>query len=577
MQLSRCKMDRSVVDALRRFEHASKFRRACLSVMAWSLTHEERKSVVDAFLELDTSRRGTIRLHELRDVLQRFDIPDQESAEIFHALDGGQCDEVHYSEFLGAMVSSRIAMHDQMLRAAFARFDVDGKGFISRESLTKLLGEGAAEVDELLQEVDPKATGKVSYEQFVAYLRSGNAQEEHMDVVNQMLAQGGKAKECLAAAQTQKKSVEEILAASKDRWLRRLKMGFNLLIEGFGSKWRLLEAFVQDLQSHDLDVCCIDGFDATASVPNFLHQLLAQLFGHHRGIGSLEALVQAVLEAQAQDSVPLVLVVHNLEALPVAHQAALSTLVAGHGIWLVTSVDHLWAPLAWSSDMLKDFNFCREEVHTMEGYEIELQGKYPEGPPNWVDPFAVEVSSKVSMGLVLKSLTSNHRELVEVMAKNQLEGRKEGISMPDLLVVAEDRMIANNLTKLRRLLNELTDHDIVVQRQGQDGTTVYALVAKEQLLRRLALADSPGFCIDHGSTRGGLGCGRAGRRSRDLRGPQHFGCTPPPHSSGTACCELRNISREQQPLWHLLRCGRCCFAGSRSCCDQTCGEQGAHY
>eukprot|EP00435_Cladocopium_sp_Y103_P030091 s3463_g7.t1 len=112
--------------------------------------------------------------------------------------------------------------------------------------------------------------------------------------------------------------------------------------------------------------------------------------------------------------------------------------------------------------------------------------------PNWVDPFTVEVSSKVSMGLVLKSLTSNHRELVEVMAKNQLEGRKEGISMPDLLVVAEDRMIANNLTKLRRLLNELTDHDIVVQRQGQDGTTVYALVAKEQLLRRLARGEMPG-------------------------------------------------------------------------------------
>ena len=38
----------------------------------------------------------------------------------------------------------------------------DGRGFISRESLTKLLGEGAAaEADELLQEVDPKATGRV--------------------------------------------------------------------------------------------------------------------------------------------------------------------------------------------------------------------------------------------------------------------------------------------------------------------------------------------------------------------------------------------------------------------------------
>ncbi|CAK9097372.1 unnamed protein product [Durusdinium trenchii] len=141
--------------------------------------------------------------------------------------------------------------------------------------------------------------------------------------------------------------------------------------------------------------------------------------------------------------------------------------------------------------MLKDFNFSREEVHTMEGYEIELKGKYPEHPPSWSDPFTVEVSSKVSMGLVLKSLTSNHRELVEVMAKNQLEGRKEGISMPDLLVVAEDRMIANNLTKLRRLLNELTDHDIVVQRQGHDGSTVYALVAKDPLLRRLAQGEMP--------------------------------------------------------------------------------------
>ena len=35
----------ATASSARRFEHASKFRRACLSVMAWSLTHEERKSV----------------------------------------------------------------------------------------------------------------------------------------------------------------------------------------------------------------------------------------------------------------------------------------------------------------------------------------------------------------------------------------------------------------------------------------------------------------------------------------------------------------------------------------------------
>ena len=307
-----------------------------------------------------------------------------------------------------------------------------------------------------------------------------------------LLAQGGKAKECLAAqAVSHKRGFQEVLASSKDRWLRRLKMGFNLLFEGVGSKWRLLEAFAQELQKSDLDVCSMDAFDAHASLPGFLRQLLAQL-GQHRGIGSLDALVAAVREARKD--VPLVLVVHNLEALPPQHQSALSVLVASCSVWLVASVDHLWTQLSWSSDMLKDFNFCREEVHTMESYEMELKGRYPENLPNWTDPFTVEVSSKVSMGLVLKSLTNNHRELVEVMAKNQLEGRKEGISMPDLLVVAEDRMIANNLTKLRRLLNELTDHDIVVQRQGHDGTTVYFLVAKEPLLRRLAEGEMP--CAD---------------------------------------------------------------------------------
>ncbi|CAK9068714.1 Octopine dehydrogenase (OcDH) [Durusdinium trenchii] len=310
-----------------------------------------------------------------------------------------------------------------------------------------------------------------------------------LDQLKQLLAKGGQAKECLAASEAvaRQQGVEEILAASKDRWLQRLKMGFNLLFEGTGSKWRLLERFAQELRHLPVDVCCLDGFDAHASVPGFLRQLLAH-GGQHRGVGSLEALVAAVLAAR--DTV-LVLVVHNLEALPPQQQAALGWLATDPKVWLVASVDHLWAAVAWSSDMLKDFNFSREEVHTMEGYEIELKGKYPEHPPSWSDPFTVEVSSKVSMGLVLKSLTSNHRELVEVMAKNQLEGRKEGISMPDLLVVAEDRMIANNLTKLRRLLNELTDHDIVVQRQGHDGSTVYALVAKDPLLRRLAQGEMP--------------------------------------------------------------------------------------
>merc|ERR1719230_1112242 len=52
--------DASIVDALCVYAQTSRFRRACMSVMAWSLTREERASVRDAFIEIDKDRKGTI-------------------------------------------------------------------------------------------------------------------------------------------------------------------------------------------------------------------------------------------------------------------------------------------------------------------------------------------------------------------------------------------------------------------------------------------------------------------------------------------------------------------------------------
>ena len=44
---------------------------------------------------------------------------------------------------------------------------------------------------------------------------------------------------------------------------------------------------------------------------------------------------------------------------------------------------------------------------------------------------------------------------------------------------------------MRRMLNELLDHDIVAQRPSALGTTVYSVLAKEPLLRRLARGEAP--------------------------------------------------------------------------------------
>lgn len=175
------RVDEPVCEALCQFAKASKFRRACMSVMAWSLTNEERSKVRDAFIELDQNKKGTVTLYELKTVLQdRFHLADPQMQPIFEALDTSNDEEIHYTEFLAAMVSTRIAMHDDLLIKTFKRFDVDNNGDITIADLRKVLGESfdGAEVDQLMQEADLSHDGKISLDEFIYYLKEGAASND---------------------------------------------------------------------------------------------------------------------------------------------------------------------------------------------------------------------------------------------------------------------------------------------------------------------------------------------------------------------------------------------------------------
>merc|ERR1712217_61774 len=78
------------------------------------------------------------------------------------------------------------------------------------------------------------------------------------------------------------------------------------------------------------------------------------------------------------------------------------------------SADSIWAPLAWNPRCLKDFNFCHEYINTRETYEAELAMRYAGGLPAWSDPNSDKFKQKkASLGLVLRSLTKSHLELVQ--------------------------------------------------------------------------------------------------------------------------------------------------------------------
>merc|ERR1719394_1577252 len=134
-------MPEEVVNALVQFGQATKFRRCCMEMMAWSLSNEERAKVRQYFVSMDQNHQGTITLQELKKVLEdKFHVPEDETRQVFAALDTNNDEEIHYSDFLAAMVSTRIALHDDLLKSAFKKFDVDNSGYITAANLKQVLG-----------------------------------------------------------------------------------------------------------------------------------------------------------------------------------------------------------------------------------------------------------------------------------------------------------------------------------------------------------------------------------------------------------------------------------------------------
>jgi len=166
-------IDSSIVEGLRQFGQASRFRRACLETMAWSLSNEERAKVRDSFLALDATQRGSLSLEAFCKTIGQAGVAsEQEARQIFDALDSDQDDAVHYSAFLAAMLTSCLALRSELLHDTFRRFDVDNRGIITPENLRQVLGDEfeGVEVGELLKEASSSNDNQISYEEFAAHL-----------------------------------------------------------------------------------------------------------------------------------------------------------------------------------------------------------------------------------------------------------------------------------------------------------------------------------------------------------------------------------------------------------------------
>lgn len=164
----------TMLTALYEYAKASQFRRACMQLMAWSLSDSERAKVCDFFLAVDKSQQGSITKDELHDVLAQVGCPEDLVGPIFDALDTSENNEILYTEFLAAMVSTRIKMHGNLLKSTFERLDTDQSGSITVDNLKEVFGETfcGTRVDELIQDADFENDGKISYQEFEKYFKN---------------------------------------------------------------------------------------------------------------------------------------------------------------------------------------------------------------------------------------------------------------------------------------------------------------------------------------------------------------------------------------------------------------------
>jgi len=163
-----------------------------MSLIALSLTTEEEDLFRKSFLCIDKDQDGMITFPELFATLRGSnshglsDVDDKDAGakmadfgemlRIFSAMDGNGDWRVQYSDFLAAMVVTRIESAaelgelDRAFIDSFNRLDFDRSGDISARDLQSVLNLDALEAAQFVADVDCERRGSLSYDSYVRHI-----------------------------------------------------------------------------------------------------------------------------------------------------------------------------------------------------------------------------------------------------------------------------------------------------------------------------------------------------------------------------------------------------------------------
>jgi hypothetical protein len=144
----------------------------------------------------------------------------------------------------------------------------------------------------------------------------------------------------------------------------------------------------------------------------------------------------------------------------------------------------------WNPPQLRRFSWCWLEASTYRDYTKEISDLVSFWE-NLIDG-KIESNSK-SLSVVMQSLTGNHQQLIQILARMQLDaGIDVGceytqIRSNDLLKKLTRSMVATNAGKMKQLMNELLDHRIVLfSKEKETGNEMYWLPYDRDMLEKIS-------------------------------------------------------------------------------------------
>ncbi|XP_053135357.1 origin recognition complex subunit 2 isoform X2 [Hemicordylus capensis] len=255
-----------------------------------------------------------------------------------------------------------------------------------------------------------------------------------------------------------------------NKWMLQLRLGFNIMLYGLGSKRELLEKFRISFLQDSVHIV-VNGFFPNMTLKSILNSITEEVLDHVGTFRSPQDQLDLIMKRFKEDpSLELYLIIHNLDSQMLRgdkSQQILGQLSSLPNIYFIASIDHINAPLMWDQAKQSLYNWLWYETTTYSPYVEET---------SYENSLLIQQSGALALSSlthVLRSLTPNARGIFRLLVQYQLENKDNtsypGLSFQDFYQQCREAFLVNSDLTLRAQLTEFRDHKLIRTKRGTDG------------------------------------------------------------------------------------------------------------